>query len=303
MNGRLELERFRGIIPALITPYTAEEQIDGRTARNLVRHLMDKRVAGFFLNGSTGEGFLQTVGERKQFLEIVLNEVAGAVPVIAHIGAMDTATCVELAKHAALAGADAISAVAPFYYKHGAEQLRRHYLDIARATDLPFIIYHFPAFTGVGADVQFYRQLAEIENIVGVKFTSKDTFELQQLIEACGDEFLVFNGPDECLLAGLVMGCCGAIGSTYNIMPGKFVELFESFARGDLPAARAIQREVNAVIAELTKYDFIAFEREILRLQGFDVGQARRPIQRLTDEERGRIHRFAERHAFLETAR
>lgn len=292
-------DKFKGIIPALITPYDDKGEISDPAARKLVRHLLNKRVDGFYLSGSTGEGFLQSVSERERFLEIVVDEVQGSVPVIAHVGAMDTATCVELTKHAARTGADAVSSVAPFYYKHGQEQVRGHYLEIASAADIPLIIYHFPAMTGVQSTVRFYEELSKENNIIGVKFTSKDTFELQQLLEACGPDFRVFNGPDECLLAGLAVGCCGAIGSTYNIMPELFVELYRKFQAGELDEARRLQAKANRVIAELLKYDFIAFEREILKLQGIEVGPPRKPIQQLTEEERSQIRLFAERIDYL----
>lgn len=295
----LTLDQFKGIIPALITPYDQEGRISESATRKLVRHLLDKQVDGFYLSGSTGEGFLQSTRERESFLEIVVDEVRGTVPVIAHVGAMDTTTCIELTKHAARSGADAVSSVAPFYYKHGQEQVRGHYLDIATAADIPLIIYHFPAMTGVQSTVHFYEELSKVENIIGVKFTSKDTFELQQLIEACGPHFRVFNGPDECLLAGLAMGCCGAIGSTYNIMPELFADLYRRFQMGDLIAARALQAQANSVIAELMKYDFIAFEREILHLQGIEVGAPRKPIQQLSMEERMHIRLFAQQFDFL----
>ncbi|MBD2863311.1 N-acetylneuraminate lyase [Paenibacillus oceani] len=295
----LALERFQGIIPAILTPYDESGNVSERATRQLVRHLLGKRVDGFYVGGSTGEGFLLSAGERELLLEVIIDEVRGTVPVIAHVGAMDTDTSVKLTKHAARAGADAVSSVAPFYYKHGAEQVRGHYLDIAQASDLPLILYHFPAMTGVQSTVRFYEELSKVDNIAGVKFTSKDTFELQQLIEACGPDFRVFNGPDECLLAGLAVGCCGAIGSTYNIMPKLFTQLYSKFKAGDMAEALRLQAKANRVIAELLKYDFIAFEREILRLQGIDTGRPRKPIQQLTEEERQQIRLFAQQFDFL----
>jgi len=291
--------RFSGIIPALITPYTSDGKINEPVARRLVDHLISKGIGGLYLSGSTGEGFLQSVEERKYFLELVLDAVRGRVPVIAQVGAMDTATCVALTEHAALAGAAAVSAVAPFYYRHGPEQIRQHYLDIVNAADIPLIIYHVPSFTGSQSSVEFYRELSEVEGIIGVKYTSTDVYTLQRLIAACGEDFQVFNGPDEICILGLVIGCCGAIGSTYNIMPGKFVELYRLVKAGNIEEARKIQFEVNEVIAELLKYDFIAFEKEILRLQGFDVGSPRKPLQQLTEQQRAEIARVAARFPFL----
>jgi N-acetylneuraminate lyase len=295
----MSYEHWKGIIPAMLTPYGDDGAIHEERTRRLARHLLDQGVAGLYLLGSTGEGFLLTPDERKQVLEIVLDEVKGQVPVIVHVGTMDTATTVELTRHAARAGADAVSAVAPFYYKHRPQEIRNHYLDIVRAADIPLIIYHFPDYTGVSATASFYGELAKVDQIIGLKYTSKDTFELQQIIDVCGDDFLVYNGPDECLLAGLATGCCGAIGSTYNIMPRVFIELLQAFREGRWEEARSKQAAANRVIAELLKYDFIAFEREILRLQGIPVGAPRKPIQQLTPEQRESIRAFAEQHPIL----
>lgn len=292
--AKLDKRRYEGIIPAMITPYTVEGKISEEVTRKLVRHLRNQGIAGLYLSGTTGEGFLQTIEERQHLLEIVLDEVKGAIPVIAQVGALDTATSIKLTKHAAQVGADAVSSVAPFFYKAGPKEIRAHYLDIASAAEIPLIIYHFPELTGVDSSTEFYAELAQTDGIAGVKFTSKDTFELQQLIAACGNDFLVFNGPDECCLAGLAVGCCGAIGSTYNIMADTFVTLYQRFQSGDLVGARKMQYEANTVIKELLKYNFIAFEREVLRLQGIDTGQPRKPLQQLTDEQRLAIRTFAE---------
>lgn len=297
---RTDYSRMRGIIPALLTPFDENGRIDASATRKLLRHLLDKGVSGFYLCGSTGEGFLQSLEERKSFLELVLSEVQGEVPVISHTGTMDTASSVDLTKHASKVGADAVSAVAPFYYRHGREQIKGHYLDIANAADVPLIIYHFPAVTGVQASAEFYGELASHDRIIGVKFTSVNGYELQQLISACGPDFLVFNGPDEVLLSGLSFGCVGAIGSSYNIMPTLFVKLYDAFIQGDLQLAHSLQVQANRVITQLLKYDFIAFEREILRLQGIDIGLPRKPIQQLTEEQRQNIREIATQFSFLE---
>jgi len=291
--------QFRGIIPALITPYNEEGQICESAARKLIERLIGQGVAGLYISGSTGEGVLQTIKERKNFLETVIGVVGGRIPVIAQVGALDTASSMALAKHAAASGADAVSAVAPFYYKHRPEQIRQHYLDIVNAADIPLIIYHIPAFTGSGGSVEFYRELSHVEGIIGVKYTSNEVFEMQQMIDRCGEDFLVFNGQDEVCIAGLLMGCCGAIGSTYNIMASSFVSLYKSFHSGNINQARTIQFEVNKVIVEMLKYDFIAFEREILRLQGCDVGNPRKPLQQLTDDQREEIRGIVARFPFL----
>ncbi|MGF7047708.1 N-acetylneuraminate lyase [Paenibacillus sp. DS2015] len=298
-SNKTKYAHLQGIIPALITPYNADGTISDPVTRKLIRHLISQGASGFYLSGSTGEGFLQTIEERQYLLEVVMDEVKKEVPVIAHVGSMDTDTAVRLTKHAYDTGATAVSAVTPFYYKHGSEQIKRHYIDIAEAADIPLIAYHFPDMTGSKQSADFYKELSQVEGIIGLKFTSTNVFEMQQIMDVCGDDFLVFNGPDEICLAGLTMGACGAIGSTYNIMPAKFAELYKLFKQGNITGARVIQYEVNRVIHELLKYDFIAFEREILRLQGFDVGIPRKPIQQLDEAQRADIYEIAKRFSFL----
>lgn len=292
-------KHWTGIIPALITPYDHQGRLSESATATLIDHLLAEGVNGFYLCGSTGEGFLQTMEERKSFLEMAVNLVGGRAPVIAQVGTLSTESSIELARHARQAGADGISSVAPFYYKYSLSEVKNHYLAIAAAADLPLIIYHFPESTGVHASAAFYAECAATGNVVGIKFTSRDMYEMQQIIDLCGEEFMVYNGPDECLLAGLSVGCQGAIGSMYNIIPALFVELYDCFRQGNVAQARALQFAANRVVAGLVKYNFIAFEREILKLQGIDTGTARRPIGELTEEQRQAIARFAGQHPCL----
>lgn len=292
MSRALPVHEWKGLFPALITPYDQHGRVDEQALRTLVRHLLKRNVDGFYVGGSTGEGFLQTAEERKRVLEVAVDEIAGAVPVIAHVGTMDTKTAEELAAFAEQVGANAVSAVTPFYYKHALPELKQHYMDIANASELPLIVYHFPALTGVSVPVDFYAELSQHERIVGVKFTSKDLFEMERLMDECGRTFAVFNGHDECLLAAMAVGADAAIGSTYHMMPDTYRELMLAFRRGDLETARFKQAEANRVIAEMLKYDTIAFIREVLRLQGVDTGHSRRPMQRLDEDEARAVREF-----------
>ena len=293
------VDRLKGIIPALITAYDAAGNIFADETAKLVDHLILKGVSGFYIGGTTGEGLLQSVAERKFVIETVLQQVSSRVPVIAHVGAMDTKTSIELAKHAAVHGATAISAVAPFYYKHSSEQIRQHYLEIVESSGVPLVIYHIPVLSGVNTGIEFYQELSNEPGIIGIKFTSRDSFELQQLKAQCRNDFIVFNGADEICLSGLLMGATGAIGSTYNIMPQEFIKIYDLVNRGEIEEAKNIQYKVNALIYEILKYDFIAFEREVLQLQGFNIGNPRKPIQQLSVEQKSEIKRIAGQYPFL----
>lgn len=291
--------RFTGVMPALITPYTESGEINGETGRHLVRHLMEQGVGGFYVGGSTGEGPLQRPDERAEFASLVIEEVGGRLPVVIHVGAPDTDTCVDLARRVTGAGADAVSAVAPYYYRHDPEQVREHYLEIANASDAPLIIYHYPELSEATSSVDFFAELATHEEIIGAKYTSRDVYQLQQVVEACGDDFLLYNGADEVCAAGLMFGASGAIGSTYNMMPQLALGIYEAVREGRLEDAAASQREANVLITRMLEFNPISFIKEVLKLQGFDVGEPRRPIQRLTETQKGRVRELAEGAPFL----
>lgn len=211
-------------------------------------------------------------------VELVVGEAAGQCPVIAHVGAPDTATCVDLAKRCAQVGADAVSAVAPYYYQVDAERVRRHYLDIADASSAPLIVYHYPELSSTTSSVSFLTELAARENVIGVKFTSRDLFFLERVVSACADDFVVYNGADEVCSAGLMLGARGAIGSTYNIAPRLFLQLFRAVQDGNAREAAELQHTANDLIAQMLRHDPIPFIREVLRLQGLATGEARHPV-------------------------
>lgn len=272
----------KGIIPALVTPYGPTGEIDDGVTRKLVDHLVRQGVGGLYVGGTTGEGLLQGTAERTAFTALVAELANGQVPVVAHVGAADTATCIDLARYAAAAGASAVSAVVPFYYPHGREQIRGHFLDIADGSPLPFLPYYLPTRASIGRPIELFIELAEHENIDGFKYTSRDVFELQQMVELCGDQVSIFNGADEVCVHGLLSGAAGAIGSTYNFMASQFVRIVERLEAGDVREAITLQAAANAVIRKGSRYDNVAFARAVLQAQGFGVGPPRKPLQQLS---------------------
>ena len=142
--SKFNIQEFKGVIPAVLTVFDQEENIDEVGMRQLISHLIHKGVHGLYLTGSTGEGFTMSPEERMQVVEIVMDEVAGRVPVVVHVGAIGTKLSIELAKHAERVGADGISSVPPFYWRFSEDQIVKYYEDIARATSLPMIVYNVP---------------------------------------------------------------------------------------------------------------------------------------------------------------
>lgn len=276
---------FRGILPALVSPVSEDgEVLVGETER-LVKWQMSEGVNGFYICGSTGEGLLLKKETRKKLLEVVLDAVQGKVPVITHVGAIDLPTTLELAVHAREAGAAAVSSIPPIYFQYGEREVIEYYKQIAAAAEIPLVMY------GVGLantklTVSLVEELMKVENIIGIKWTYPDYYSMGLLKNINGGNINVINGPDEMLICGLAIGADAGIGTTYNVMPGLFVKLYDAYQNGRVEEAKTLQQTINRVITVLIKYHAIASTKELLCHMGFEVGQCTKPLRRLTAEER-----------------
>ena len=288
-----------GIVPALCTPFDSNGEVDSGVASALAGSLIEAGVKGFFVCGSTGEGRSMTVPERQLMGEVVVESVAGQVPVILHVGATETVNAVELARHAAAAGADAVGSVAPIEKPNDLEAAVRHYRSIGETSDLPFYVYWLAndADRTVTAE-QYLEAMESVPNFAGFKFTDTNFYLFEQLVSLSDGKLNAVTGPDEMCLAGLVMGSDGAIGTTYNIMPRLFNHLFESFHSGDIRAAMAAQKKANRVLSMLFRYGALSATKVILQWQGFDVGSTREPYDAVSPEAQANLRKEVETLGF-----
>lgn len=281
--------QFRGIFPALVTPYTKGGDIHEVSLRALVSLNLSKGVRGFYVGGSTAEAFLLSLSERKRILEIVADENGGRGTIISHVGNISTDQTIELARHAREVGVDAVSAVPPFYYGFTQDEVVAHYLAIVEAVDLPLILYNFPANAGFSLTPRLIERLRRSdERIVGLKHTSMDLFDLERFT-GIDDEFVVLSGHDEVLLGALAMGAHGAVGSTFNVMPELYVDMIAAFERGEMAAAQALQRRANAFIGHMVGSTGLPQVKAALELLGIECNGCRRPILDLEPRARSRI--------------
>ena len=222
--NKFDIKDFKGVIPAVLTVFDKDENIDELGMRQLVSYLIGKGVDGLYLTGSTGEGFTMSSEERKRVVEIVIDETKGRVPVVVHVGAIGTKLSIDLAKHAEEVGATGISSVPPFYWKFNENQIVKYYEDIANSCSLPMIVYNVPLVGLLGMNA--IKRLAQIENVKGIKYTALSHYEITQIKDEIGDDFLVYSGCDEMSMSGLLAGADGIIGSFYNIMPELFINIY-----------------------------------------------------------------------------
>lgn len=278
------MEKYQGIFTALLTPFDKNDRVNEKELEKLVKFNIDMGVKGFYVGGSTAEAFLLSTDERKQIMDIV-KSAAPEATLIAHIGSIDERVATELALHAQKTGYDVISSVAPFYYKFSFEEIKNYYYRLADAAGLPMLVYHFPAFSGVNMGVNEMKQFLCDDRFIGIKYTSNDFFTMEQCKSNFPDK-IVYNGFDEMFLAGLSMGADGGIGSTYNFMANKFVEIKRLFEAGDIKAAQEIQKEANHIITVLCQIGVMQAEKEVLNQLGFDFGVCRHPFGEPTAEQK-----------------
>ncbi|GGD47728.1 dihydrodipicolinate synthase family protein [Paenibacillus nasutitermitis] len=278
------ITKFEGIYVAMYSAYDEAGHVDSDRVKKLARSYVSTGIKGLYVGGSSGEGMLQNVQERKQVLEAVMEEIKGELTVIVHVGANATQESVELSRHAEQCGADVISAVPAIYYRLSEAAVEQHWQQMIDSTNLPFIIYNIPQTTGFNLSIGLFKKMASQEKVIGVKMSGESTFELQQFKAVGGEDFLVFNGPDEQFLAGRIMGADGGIGGTYGIMPELFCKLNEYYGQGQLDEARKLQYEINEVIKKLLGYPSLYGAcKYILGIKGIKTGNPRAPLLPVTD--------------------
>lgn len=281
--ANFELKNIKGVIPALITPFDEHEEFDENRMRKLVNHLIERGMDGLYLTGSTGEGFLMTPEERKKVVEVVIDEVHGRIPVIVHVGAISTKISIDLAKHAYVTGADAISSVPPFYWKFKEENIYKYYEAVSMSTPLPMIVYNVPLAGLLGFD--FICRLAKIPNVKGVKYTACTHQDIYKCKDKISQDFMVYSGADEMAVSGIINEADGIIGSFYSMMPDVFKDIYHKVKSGDIAGAQKKQKIAVDIIEASLKYDYYAVIKESLRWMGVDAGYVRAPFMNLSEEE------------------
>lgn len=281
---KFKMNQIKGVIPALLTPFDKEENIDEKGIRGLINRLLDEGAHGLYLTGSTGEGFLMDQPERKKVVEIAMDEIKGRVPVIVHVGAISTKLSLELTHHASECGADAISSVPPFYYRFSEKEIVEYYKTLAGATDLPMIIYNIPLAGIMGYDT--ILELAKLPNVEGIKYTAATHYEITLLKKDLGADFMVYSGADEMALSGLIAGADGLIGSTYNAIGDTFLTIYKLHDEGKIEEANVVMKEGVATIMQILSYgSLMSVLKAINRWIGVDCGYSRAPFTNFTAEE------------------
>ncbi|MGC8788083.1 MAG: 4-hydroxy-tetrahydrodipicolinate synthase, partial [Anaerolineae bacterium] len=269
-------EWFKGIFPALVTPFRDGRAIDEAAYRSLIRFVLP-HVNGVVPVGTTGEFVYLTEEEKRQAIAIALDEVGGRVPVVAGTGCASTRDTVALTRYAKDAGAQAALVVAPYYLKPAYNEIYEHYEAVSKV-GLPLILYNIPQCAGTHYEWWTAEGLAHLDNVVGIKDSSGDMPFLMALFEKIKGLVGIFCGHDEIITAALAAGADGAILASANLIPDIWQQIYAAVKKGDLVQAQALQAKIQILVRLITRQGSVQAVKEGLWMMGLEVGNARLPM-------------------------
>lgn len=274
---------FTGACTALVTPFL-NGKVNYPMAEQLLRRQIASGVSAVVIGGTTGESPTLSDAEKIELFRRCKEYVGNACTIIAGTGSNSTEHAVNLSMAAEEAGADALLVVSPYYNKATPEGLIAHFLSIAHSVSLPVILYNVPSRTGVDIPVSVYNRLSRVPNIVGVKEASSDITKIARIKLACEPDFSVWSGNDDQIVPVIASGGSGVISVLSNIYPEETNTICQAALKGDFETASALQRQflplIDLLFCEVNPIPVKA----ALKCIGFDCGECRLPLSRLTKE-------------------
>jgi 4-hydroxy-tetrahydrodipicolinate synthase len=275
---------FKGVFPAIITPFKEDLSLDEEGLRRNIEFLSGAGVAGIVPCGTTGESATLSFEEHKQVVEIAVD--CSKVPVIAGTGSNNTREAIELTKHAADAGADAALLITPYYNKPNDRGMFEHYKTIAEKCNIPIILYNVPKRTGIDLKPDLVAKLSKVKNIIAVKEASGSLSQVSQIIElAGGSGFTVLSGDDDLTIPIMALGGLGVISVVANVAPRKTVAMVDAASKEEWDRARKHHYE----LAPLVRSMFIETNpipvKTACRLMGLAAGPLRLPLAPMAPEK------------------
>ncbi|MGB9821785.1 MAG: dihydrodipicolinate synthase family protein [Pseudothermotoga sp.] len=292
------MKRLCGVTVAALTPLSEDgTKVDHQSIKEYVDFLVQKGVDGIFALGTTGEGLLLTLEERKKALESFVRAVGKRVTLIAHCGALRIEEVSDLLAHAKSAGADGAAIVSPFYYKYRADEIVEFFVQTTKGVkDFPVYLYNIPGLTGNWITPKVAEQIhSESPNVIGIKDSSGDLLHVLSLINDTPDDFDVVVGCDRAFLTVLQMGAKGCVSGPGAVFPEFFVKLYEQFKKGDIEAARKTQKNLTKVSLAIGDGASIPMLKTVLNWRGIKAGGCRSPLRSMSSDDKRKLKESLEK--------
>lgn len=282
--------RFGRMIPAMVTPFDENRELDLNKAQALAARLVDGGSDSLIINGTTGESPTVFYPQKMELFRAVVEAVGDRVPVIANVGDNCTADTVNFARDVAELGVDGFMCVVPYYNKPPQEGMYQHFRTIADAVELPIILYNIPGRCVVNMEAETTLRLArDCGNVVAVKEASGKMDQIKAIVDGAPDDFAVYSGDDAATFDIMKLGGTGVISTIGNVSPARMKEIVDLCAAGDWEAAAAANERLMPLMTGLFETSNPILVKEALKLLGFPVGGVRLPLVDATPEQSERL--------------
>ncbi|MBW8012743.1 MAG: 4-hydroxy-tetrahydrodipicolinate synthase [Chloroflexi bacterium] len=283
---------LKGVIPAIVTPFDEDEMVDESALRAVTKHVVDNGVHGIMTTGGTGEFPLLSREEKKEVTRIVVEASEGKAPIIAGTAACSTREVLQLIEDTAEVGAAAAIVTPPFYFILPEEALYQHYVEIAKFSPIPIVVYNNPLYTGNNLSPNLLARLAEVDNVIGLKQSQDDLGQLVEALRLAGEQISICTGIDSQFYAALCVGATGIFSTAATVCPQHMVELYDHTLAGRHSEALALHNRLQNLNKYL-EYDpgYVAPAKEALNMMGIPVGSVRRPLPDLTEDEKAGVRK------------
>lgn len=284
--------QFGRLIPAMVTPFTEDLELDLPRVRELANRLIEGGADSILVNATTGEAPTIFYPSKIELFKAVIDEVAGRVPVIAYSGDNCTADSVDFSKQVEALGVDGLLLVVPYYNKPPQEGMYQHFKAIAEAVDLPCLLYNIPGRCGVNMTAETTLRLAhDVPNIVGIKEASGDLEQVKAIIDGAPEGFVVYSGDDSSTLDIMKLGGVGVVSTIGNVCPERMKEIIDLFVAGNIEEAEAKNEALLPLMNGLFATTNPILPKEALKLLGFPVGGVRLPLVDATPEQSAQLEK------------
>ena len=283
------MEKLKGVIPPMITAFDEKGNMYEKGVQNLVGFLADK-VQGIFICGTYGSGPLLTTEERKRVCEIAVETVEQKIPIIVHVGSIDTDTAVELAVHAEKSGAKSIASLPPYYFSHTEENVLEYFKAIVNSVTIPVYLYNNPKTVSFPVTPKFLARLKNEVGIKGVKDSSCDVMLFSNFRRACGNDFDIVVGTGSVFLPSVPIGAQAFIPGMGNVFPELMGQLWKACMEKDFESAYSYHTKVfDLQDAFKAVGPNLVCVQELLNYRGIDVGYPKTPYKNLSVDNKKQL--------------
>jgi 4-hydroxy-tetrahydrodipicolinate synthase len=286
-EGSVKMKRLKGIVPALMTPFKKNGEIDFEFLKEHLDFLIESGVDSLYILGTAAEVFLMDLEERKAVARTVVEHTAGRIPVFMHVGDLrmdDAEQMIDFAKNIDIAG---LGAVTPFYYHFSQQQMVDYYQKLAEmaAPELNLYLYNLPSYTTNDLLPDSVAALSQTKNIIGIKNSMGDLERLYSLIDQSQDDFDIIMGNDLLAYPAFLYGAKAVVSGHSNVYPEIFVKLYQALQEGDLKTARKMQEATTIIGRVLKGGSNLAYYKKAVEFRGFKPVYSREPIGKLKERE------------------